>query len=319
MPPPPANDSGRRWGCHPRKMGRRCSRARLTFVGRLPLANFVFAILGRVLLGAFVSFSSAFAAELAPAKKLWGKKRSEAVAARNRADLMRADYEKGVSATRKTTGQGGAPGQRPIDPEAAKVVRAYQEVIDQYPHTEIAAYCAFRLSGLYQFLRHFDKAAELTERVANEFAGTLEGKRAALEMGLIQADGLHDPAEAAKWFSRIPKPATPTGADDDTLFLSAQEGLVKCELALGKGAQAKERVDSLRQEFPKYADEISRFYQFEVDSRKGADARLPDPKTSPTSLRRNINAYACTGAVSALMVLTALFIHRQLRKKRRTP
>jgi tetratricopeptide (TPR) repeat protein len=207
-----------------------------------------------------------------PTKKLWGTQYSEASSAGSRADLLRAELEKRMSAARSEQGgkKAPSPSAGQFDAEAAEVARAYQEVIDRYPHTEIAADCALRLSGLYQFLGKFDEAAELSAKTASEFAGTPEGLRAIFNTGLIHAQARHDPAEAAKWFARIPRPTKPAGAPydfDDKLYLSAQEQLTKCELRLGDDRQAKQRMDELKQVFPEYGDDLDRFHQFEVVSR----------------------------------------------------
>ena len=167
------------------------------------------------------------------------------------------------------------PSQELIDAEADKVVKAYQEVLGRFPHTEIAADCASRLSGFYQFQGEFDKAVELMKNTAEEFAGTKEGIRAIFEMAFFYLQARHDPAEATKWFSRIPKPTKPAGSPydrDDVLYLSAQEGFAKCELALRQDLQARQRIDDLKQAYPQFKDEIERSYQFEVESCNGLRA-----------------------------------------------
>ena len=176
-------------------------------------------------------------------RRLWGKEYSEAVSARNRADRMRADLEKTLSAARRGTGSVAKTNQTQSDVETATVVRAYQEIISRYRYTEIAAASALSLSGFYQYLGQFDKAAEISAQTAKELAGTHEGAKAAFNTGLIHAQARHQPAEAIEWFARIPKPAKRSGPlydEKDKLYLAAQQQLIKCELILNNDAQAKE-------------------------------------------------------------------------------
>ncbi len=45
--------------------------------------------------------------------------------------------------------------------------------------------------------------------------------------------------------------------------------MTKCELFLGRDAEAKKRTDDLKQVFPQYADEIERTYQsFVLEARQ---------------------------------------------------
>lgn len=216
-----------------------------------------------------------------PTKKLWGTQYSEACAARSRADLMRAELEKRMPAAKgakrmpaakgaAARKQGPSPTPGEFEAEVAAVVRAYQEAIDRYPHTEIALDCAMGLSGLYQYQGKYNEAAELSGKTANEFAGTPEGLRATLNTGLIHAEARGDYAEARNWLLRIPKPDKPPGAPydkEDNLYLAAQEQLTKCELRLGRDGQAETRSGELRQTFPQYSDQLERSFRFEVASR----------------------------------------------------
>jgi HEAT repeat protein len=238
-----------------------------------------------VAISLFLSPAYALATEPIPIRKLWGKKYSEAVAARDRADLMRAEYEKYLSGPPEERAKRPKRSQQQTDAEAAQVVQAYQEVVDRYPHTEIAAYCTMRLSGFYIFTGKLDKAVGLMEQMATEFAGTHEETRVVFELGLIHAQSRHDPAEAIKWLSRIPKPVKPAGAqydEADKLYLSAQEQLTKCELQLLRDDEAKNRLEKLKQVYPQYAKEVDHFYQFEIQARKDANASEPKPKPVTT-------------------------------------
>jgi len=242
-----------------------------------------------------------------PTKKLWGARYSEAVSARMRADRMRAELEQRMPPARtEPAGKEGTPAAPgAFDAQAAEVARAYKEVIDRYPHTEIAAYCALRLSGFYQYQGKFDEALELSAKTAGEFAGTLEGFEAAFNTGLIYAQARHEPAEASKWFARIPKPNKPADVpydEADKLYLSAQQQLTKCELALGRDGQAEARASDLTQTFPQHGQELDRSFRFEVASR---DARGSD--TGPATVALNTKAVLLI-ALGGTLVLIGLFL-----------
>ncbi|MHC4398963.1 MAG: M56 family metallopeptidase [Planctomycetota bacterium] len=232
-------------------------------------------------------------------RKLWGKEYSEAVSARNRVDRMRADLEKRMSAARREWRKAGNRSPLPtsdrFEAQAAEVVRAYQEVINRYPHTEIAAGCALRLAGSYQYQGKFDEAAQVSAKAATEFAGTPEGVKAVFSTGLIHLQARHDPAEASKWFARVTRPAKPAGApydEADKFYLSAQEQLIKCELMLGLDSQAEERMKKLKQVFPQYAGEVDRFYQAQLASRASSVRRSPESTKDavPTPRKRATDA-----------------------------
>jgi len=83
-------------------------------------------------------------AEVIPLKTLRGNNLNAAREARDQADRMREDFERRLS---------GPPSARPqisqeeIDAKSLEIIRAYLDVIVQYPHTEIAAHCTLMLSG----------------------------------------------------------------------------------------------------------------------------------------------------------------------------
>ncbi|MCP4535914.1 MAG: hypothetical protein GY832_02110, partial [Chloroflexi bacterium] len=267
---------------------------------------------------AVVCAENGFGVESIPIKKLWGKNRSAAISARDRADLMRAKLEEQLSGPPQERAERLELSQGQVDAEVAEVVQAYQEVIDHYPHTEIAAYCAVRLSGFFVFMGKADEAAGLMQQTVREFAGTSEETRIIFELGLIHAQSRHDPAEAIEWLSRIPKPEeTANGqyGEDHKLYLSAQEQLVKCELALEQDAGAKQRVDHLRKVFPQYAEDVERFHQFEVDSRNTPRKVSPNRQTGNRNRGRTVMFVV---AAHLLAVSGFLVVIRQIKKRRRT-
>lgn len=229
---------------------------------------------------------------------------------------MRADLEEYLSIPPEERAKKPKLSQAEIDAKAADVVKAYQDVIDRYPHTEIAAYCAMRLSGFYCFQGKHDKAVEIMSRLAEEFAGTPEEARAVFETGMIHAQSRHDPAEAIKWLSRVPKPDKHAGAplgEDGILYLSAQEQLAKCELKLRRDGEAKSRIEKFKQTYPQYAKEVEGFYESEVRSR--SDARpVSQQNHASVSVRDLRRAYTLPILAVALVVLIAVFVFRQVSK-----
>jgi hypothetical protein len=184
-------------------------------------------------------------AEEIPLRELRGRDYTAASETRGRADLMRADLERRLFGPPK---QRLPISQEEIDMAVTKIEQAYQEVMERYPHTEIAAYCAMRLSGFYGSQGEIDKAEKLREQTIKRFSGTSVGNKAVFEMGLSHLQRKHDPAEAIKWFSRIPT--------DDKLYLSAQQQLIKCELQLRQDDKAQDRAAKLKSSYPQYAQEV---------------------------------------------------------------
>jgi len=253
-------------------------------------------------------------AEGTPLRQLRGNELVAAREARDQADLMRAELEGRLS---------GPPEERPpisqeeIEVEAAKIEQAYQEVIDRYPHTEIAAYCAMCLSGHYIFHGKIDTAVELMEQTAKEFSETPVANETIFEMGLIHLQSRHDPAEAIKWFSRIPKPGNSAGAEyglDDKLYLSAQLLLVKCELQLSRDDKAQDRVSELKNAYPQYAQETEHSYQFEVEARNSSG---DEPQMPLNQKPWQSNFYKLFATVTLSVILIIIFIFRDIQKRRR--
>jgi tetratricopeptide (TPR) repeat protein len=313
-----------------RWIGGRYARRRAFFFGKKVTRNRILRhVLGILLLGFCVlvlltgfdslrlNAQSLEETQAVPIKKLRGKKYSEAMNAQNMADLKRAEFEKRYSPVFDDQGNmKELPNQKQMDVEAAKVAQAYQEVLDRYPHTEVAAYCAARLSGLYLFQGKLEKAVELMEQTAREFAGTTEEDKAVFVVGLIHEQARHDPAEAIKWFSRISKPEQHAGSsygEEGKLYLSAQEQLAKCELALKQDAHAQKRTSALKEDFPQFKDELSGEYQFEVDSRNQPVASLS--KHKPMTSKTYVKYYTTAILASVTMVLIVVLSYRQVRRK----
>jgi len=154
-----------------------------------------------------------------------------------------------------------------MSPEAQaefdKVVSAYQEVLKKYPNTEIAAYTGLRLSGLYKYKRNLTKAVEVAKDVSERFAGTEYGTKALLSVGLNYLQSQHNPKEAIKWFRKVPRPTDGVVSPEEyneaqALYLSAQQQIAKCELALGRSAHADRRYERLAERYPRYKEEIQR-------------------------------------------------------------
>ena len=211
---------------------------------------------------------------------------SEAVAGRDRADRMRAELETEMSAERLTWLHSGNAGKWPVPekfkPRAADVALAYQEVIDRFPGTKIAGYCVARLAGHYQFQGDFDQAVRVAAQKACQLAGTPQGPQAVLDTGLIYLQGRHDPAVAAKWFSRVVMPEKAAGEGygvSDRVYISAQQQLIKCHLQLDQKRKAEERIKQLKRIYPSYARELEDSYQFQLQAASGRTVRpVPEPR-----------------------------------------
>ena len=83
-------------------------------------------------------------------RRLRGQERREAGEARDKADRLRAAFQRAYG--------GRNPRQEGREQAFKEAETAYHQVIMQYPDTEIAAYCYQRLSGLHGFAGNPDKA-----------------------------------------------------------------------------------------------------------------------------------------------------------------
>ena len=164
---------------------------------------------------------------------------------------------------------------------AADIQRGYQEVIELYPRTNIAAYCVSRLSGLHQLLGESDKAAEIMEKAIIDCVGGEDANKLKFNLGLIHSQARNDPKQAITWFSQIPKPTRESDRDAAKIYLSAQQQIVKCQLCLDLITEAKKRATDFKAAIPKLADDMNHFHQFEVQQRNQQHSGTP-AKKQPT-------------------------------------
>jgi len=143
------------------------------------------------------------AAGSAKVQPLTGQNRIAANQARNKADLLQADYN-----------SKNRPGP-PKDIKAwARVILAYKDAIEKFPVTEIAAYCRVRLSGFYQYTNDYDRKIRELAEVGRIFEGTNHQAKVYIEIGLTYLQGHHNPAKAIPWFQAVPEILTLALSDD---------------------------------------------------------------------------------------------------------
>ena len=87
-----------------------------------------------------------------------------------------------------------------------RVQSAFRKVIETYPGTKVAAYCASNLLGLYSYRRDYDKAIETAEQMAKDYRGTAYEVQAYRSIALMHLQSRHDPAAALPWLEKIPLP-----------------------------------------------------------------------------------------------------------------
>ena len=161
-------------------------------------------------------------------RELADPERQEAQAARDAADLLRANYEK----SHRPPPQGQGPGAAGAagDADFAAVVAAYRRAIDQFPGTELECYCRLRLAGAYQYHGQFDTALDESKRAAERFAGTRPELEATQAVALTYLQALHEPAQATVWFQKLQAAAGAVKDDPERLKwqVAAAEGLARC-------------------------------------------------------------------------------------------
>jgi len=210
-------------------------------------------------------------------RELKGQELRDAREARDRADVLRAAYERPRQ---------GPHGAAKDEAEFAKVAAAYRDAIAKCKGTEIAAYCLVRLAGAHMFSKEYDKAAEVLNELASGYPGTEHEAEAYFTFGLMHLQNRHDPAAALPWFGKVQPP--PTADDDGTVpdrkyskadvrYISAQQCLAKCEIRLGDPAGAAQRVEALGRRYPQYRASFEKSLRFEVRSAL-SDSRLKDLK-----------------------------------------
>lgn len=228
-------------------------------------------------------------APISSTRRLFGTKYQQACDARNNADAMWARLEKQQLSPKEIS-----------ESQVTEITSAYKQVIDEFPHTDVAAYCATRLSGFYQRLGRFDQATQLLEQTAQDFDGTYEGIKARFNAGLVHAQARHDPAEAKGHFTQVLQPTNPADAHYDdamTLFLSAQEQILKCELQLGREAQAREHLTDLKKTLPEMQGELDSFFETE------AQANSDDQQTLIAQSGRQLSIILIVNLVLLLLIL----------------
>ena len=122
-------------------------------------------------------------------RELHGAELKAARAARNRADRLRVEHEGSFGrADRMPAGE---------DPAFQNVAAAYRSVIDRYPDTEIAAYCALKLAGLHKYRGGYAAARAEAEKVAAAYGGTKYGRHAIMAVALSHLQCERGPSRAA--------------------------------------------------------------------------------------------------------------------------
>jgi tetratricopeptide (TPR) repeat protein len=155
-------------------------------------------------------------------------------------------------------------------PDFQEVVDAYKVVILKYVGTEIGAKAVIRLGGLYNYRRDYDGAIAVVTQAAKQYAGTPVENDFFSSLGLMNLQGVKEPAEASKWFKMIPKPSGGDSIESSSYneaekdYLAAQQSLIRCELKLNKYAHAKRRCKRLMGRYPMYESQIAR--QFKMAS-----------------------------------------------------
>jgi tetratricopeptide (TPR) repeat protein len=170
------------------------------------------------------------AREAPPREKTEAEKAEEAahqaysarVEARDRADLMRAAYEKA-----------NRPGPTPEGAvkQFEEVVAAYRAAIDLGPTSAEATDCRMRLAGAYMYTGAFDAATRVMQETVNVAAGPREQVAACHGMGMHQLQALHRPAEALRWFERARR-LVPKIEDDDERAkwaVAVAQGIARCD------------------------------------------------------------------------------------------
>ncbi|MBN1973198.1 MAG: HEAT repeat domain-containing protein [Sedimentisphaerales bacterium] len=154
-----------------------------------------------------------------------------------------------------------------------EVISDYQNIVNKYEGTEIAAYCRHNISAAYQFQRKYDEAIKQAKITAEMFAGTTYETRSYNTIGLIYLQGLHDPKNAIEWFYKIPNHGSMSkGIEPDqynkavSTYISAQQSIIRCEIELGRVKIAQRRVEGLSQKFPQQKENLERDFRMHLDT-----------------------------------------------------
>jgi len=193
----------------------------------------------------------------------YGEDLEEEHQARDSADKLSAEYKQPVSRSPQEA--------RDFD----EVVLAYEQVIEKFGGTAIAAYCQLRLCEPHKYRGQFVKAIKQAQAVADRFPGTPYEVRAHFVMGNIHLEGFNDAKGAIPYFEKIAKPRTNSTDDvvrqeeynqNHKMYLSAQKQIAKCEIRLGNNQAAKEIYDHLAQRYPQFKQHFEDVQKFELDS-----------------------------------------------------
>jgi hypothetical protein len=148
---------------------------------------------------------------------------------RDRADLMRAEFER--------VHRPGGGGAATADPAAfEQIVAAYRAAIDRDPRGEVGTYCRQRLAGAYTYVGDFDAGLRVLTEAVNAAVGPADQVAACHGAALHCLQALHRPADALRWFNRaaamIPK------IENDELrakwAVATTQGIARCEAEMKK-------------------------------------------------------------------------------------
>lgn len=155
------------------------------------------------------------------------KRYSDSVDARDKADLMRADYEKHHKP---------GPVTEADTKQFEKIVEAYRAAIEIDPRSEVATYCRARIAGAYTYTVDFESAQRVLIEAVNIAKGPLEQIKACHEVALHALQALHKPAEALRWYNRAAAQIEKlTDPDEKAKWqVATAQGIERCEKEMGK-------------------------------------------------------------------------------------
>jgi len=155
------------------------------------------------------------------------KRYSDSVDARDKADLMRADYEK----LHKP-----GPVKESDTKQFDKIVGAYRAAIEIDPRGEVATYCRQRLAGAYIYTGDFDAGLRILIEAVNIAAGPLDQIRACHGVAYHYLQAMHKPAEALRWFKRAETSLDKlTDPDEKAKWqVATLQGITRCNEELQK-------------------------------------------------------------------------------------
>jgi len=150
------------------------------------------------------------------------KRHSDVVNAQDKADRLRAKYEKDHK-----------PGPIPegADKQFEEVLEAYRTAIDIDPRDELANYCRLRLSGAYTYTGDYEAGLRVLTEAVNVAASPKEQIQACNEVAYHLLQAMHKPADALRWFRRSESLiAKLTDNQEKSKWQAAtSEGIARCE------------------------------------------------------------------------------------------